>query len=546
MRSTAIPAVQALPAGVGRRKWVLTDWYRREVLAPPGIADLRLLSISTVWGKIVAKPFQSEIRESTIRDLLQKVRQQKYGAYLRKVRLNRVRAFHNEAVDFEFPVTALIGTNGSGKSTVLGAAAIAYKSVKPAQFFPKSSVGDSSMSNWGIGYEVIDKSKNVNQTIQRSARFKNAKWARDELLDRPVLHFGIQRTVPAGERKEFKRFATNNYKFSGNHKILAGDVRNQVEKILGKDVSAFTSADVSSAHTLYVGGDGLVSYSEFHFGAGESSVIRMVSLIESAPENSLVLVEEIENGLHPVAVRRMVEYLIDVAERRSIQSIFTTHSEDAITPLPSEAIWSSSDGKVRQGRISIEALRALTGKIEERIAVFVEDEFAKNWVSGLIRIDIPSMSEEIGVYALSGDGRAYAVHMGHRDNPAVDRIKSICILDGDSSKSEALEKNVIKLPGDVPESIIFDYVRDQIDQIAMKLAIALHLPAENEQKVRQAVIDVSLSNRDPHLLFNQVGQALGFISETIVTSAFVSLWAAGNPKETKRITDFIKSAVETP
>ena len=68
---------------------------------------------------------------------------------------------------------------------------------------------------------------------------------------------------------------------------------------------------------------------------------------ESAPQNSIILIEEIENGLHPVAVRRMVEYLVDVADRKSIQSIFTTHSEDAILPLPSEAIWSSIDGKAR-------------------------------------------------------------------------------------------------------------------------------------------------------------------------------------------------------
>lgn len=492
----------------------------------------------------MAKPFQSEIRESTIRDLLQKVRQQKYGAYLRKVRLNRVRAFQNEAVDFEFPVTALIGTNGSGKSTILGAAAIAYKAIRPAQFFPKSSIGDNSMSNWSIGYEVIDKIKNATQTIQRSARFKNAKWARDELLDRHVLHFGIQRTVPAGERKEFKRFASNNYKFKGTHNLLNDDVRKQVEKILGKDVSSFTSADVTHNHTLYVGGNGSVSYSEFHFGAGESSVIRMVSMIESAPENSLVLVEEIENGLHPVAVRRMVEYLIDVAERRSIQTIFTTHSEDAITPLPSEAIWSASEGKARQGRISIETLRALTGKIEERLAIFTEDDFAKKWVDGIIRITIPERLSEIGVYALGGDGRAHSVHIGHRENPAISNVQSICVLDGDSSKPEDLDKRVIRLPGKVPESVVFDYVRENIDQLAMKLAVALHLPAEKESHVKQAVINVSLSNRDPHLIFNQIGQSLGFISESIVTSAFISLWASDNSTECKRLTFFIEDALK--
>ena len=43
-------------------------------------------------------------------------------------------------------------------------------------------------------------------------------------------------------------------------------------------------------------------YSEFNFGSGESSVIRMVADIESQRENALVLIEEIENGLHPLAV----------------------------------------------------------------------------------------------------------------------------------------------------------------------------------------------------------------------------------------------------
>ena len=52
----------------------------------------------------------------------------------------------------------------------------------------------------------------------------------------------------------------------------------------------------------------------------------MVAEIEASPDSSLILIEEIENGLHPVATRRMVEYLIDVAERKKAQAIFTTTS----------------------------------------------------------------------------------------------------------------------------------------------------------------------------------------------------------------------------
>lgn len=491
------------------------------------------------------KPYQSEIRDSTIRRLVLKVKEQDYGQYLRKIRLNKVRAFEGEAVDLDFPVTALIGTNGGGKSTILGAGAIAHKSIRPALFFPKSSIGDESMANWSIGYEIIDKEKNPTQTVLRSARFKNSKWARDDLIDRPVLYFGIQRTVPAGERREFKKFATFNYSFSGKRIELTGTVQEQVAKILGKDVSKFTKADVSVNHTLYVGSDGNISYSEFHFGAGESSVIRMVSAIEAAPVNALVLIEEIENGLHPVAVRRMVEYLMDVAERRSIQSIYTTHSEDALAPLPSEAIWSSIDGKVRQGRISIEALRAITGRIDERMAIFVEDNFAKEWVESIVRTALPQHADEIGVYAVSGDGQAHSIHHSQRINPAVSRDKkSLCVLDGNSTKAEDLDSGVLKLPGDVPEAEIFDYVKANIDTLSMKLAIALHLPAEKDAKVKEVVVGVSLTNRDPHLLFNQVGQQLGFIPSNIVSSAFIALWVAGNEDAANRVADFIQSNVE--
>ena len=111
----------------------------------------------------------------------------------------------------------------------------------------------------------------------------------------------------------------------------------------------------------------------------------MVAAIENAPTNCLVLIEEIGNRLHPVAARRMVEYLIDTADRRSVQSIFTTHSEDALLPLPREGIWYSIEGKVRQGRTSIEALRALTGRVAGGLAIFVEDDFAKEIFENIVR-----------------------------------------------------------------------------------------------------------------------------------------------------------------
>ena len=68
---------------------------------------------------------QSEIRASQISGLISKVQRSDYGKYLRSMRINRARGLTGAEVRFDFPVTALIGPNGGGKSTVLVAAACA-------------------------------------------------------------------------------------------------------------------------------------------------------------------------------------------------------------------------------------------------------------------------------------------------------------------------------------------------------------------------------------------------------------------------------------
>jgi hypothetical protein len=193
-----------------------------------------------------------------------------------------------------------------------------------------------------------------------------------------------------------------------------------------------------------------------------------LSEIENAPQNSMVLIEEIENGLHPIAVRRMVEYLIDAADRRSVQTIFTTHSEDALLPLPGEGIWYSIEGKIRQGRISIEALRAMTGRVDEGLAIFVEDDLAKEIVENIVRRYLSDIFDRIGIYAVQGQSQAHAIHLHHIRDPSIkEKIKSICILDGDTSIQPDPDKNVIKLPGNAPEVEVFDYVKENIETLSM-------------------------------------------------------------------------------
>jgi energy-coupling factor transporter ATP-binding protein EcfA2 len=470
----------------------------------------------------------SEIRESTKLQLLEKVRKSDYGKYLYKANIVKIRGFEGEDIDFEFPVTALIGPNGSGKSSVLGVAGCAYKPIKPGMFFPKSTVGDESMSGWRVEYELIDKTISPRQLVKRTSNFRQAKWVRADVADRDVLFFGIERTVPAGEKTRYKQLMRSTYVHRPPLEPLSAEVRAQVEHILGKSVVDYRVTKYGTDDTFLVGRTGANQFSEFHFGAGESSIIRMITKIEKAPLNSLILIEEIENGLHPVATRRMVEYLIDVAERRSIQTVFTTHSDYALAPLPSEAIWASIDGKLKQGKLSVEALRAVSGRVDKKLAVFVEDEFAKSWIDAILREKLGADYDQVEVHAVHGDGNAISTHKSHMSNPALN-FKSMCVLDGDSQQLDDVNAGVMRLPGAQPELAVFESVRGRMTEDIAVLTVSCQRAPEAQEIVRRSLDEVSRTNRDPHLIFNQLGMKIGFVPEAIVRGAFLALWVRNNP-----------------
>jgi predicted ATPase len=89
---------------------------------------------------------------------------------------------------------------------------------------------------------------------------------------------------------------------------------------------------------IYLGSLDVSAYSQVHSAAGEASVITVVSWVKSAAEGAPILIEQIENGLHPVAVRQLFDHPGDAALRRKLQMVFTTHSQNAVCRLPHEAV----------------------------------------------------------------------------------------------------------------------------------------------------------------------------------------------------------------
>jgi hypothetical protein len=259
----------------------------------------------------------------------------------------------------------------------------------------------------------------------------------------------------------------------------------------------------------------------------------MISGIEGSGENALILIEEIENGLHPVATIRLVEYLIEAAARKKIQVIFTTHSNEALSPLPDKAVWSMTTDKAFQGKLDVKSLRAITGQIQTESVVFVEDEFAKSWVEAIIRCgDINP--DHFEVHPMAGDGTAVAMNKYHNANPAI-TIPSICYIDGDSQQEESSENLVFRLPGESPEAYIFDSCMERWPELGGKLSVAMLQRYEDHEKVQAICDEVRTTNHDPHLLFAQIGEKLGLVPERTVSQAFCALWAQHNSEQVEEL-----------
>lgn len=470
--------------------------------------------------------YKSEIRPSQINRLLEKCRKKKYSTYLCKVGLVKCRAFNNQSISLDFPVTALIGPNGGGKTTILGACALIYDSIVPRQFFTRNRQLDQEMKDWSITYDLIDRQKNKMDVIKRTASFSREKWYRDA-VHREVLFFGVSRTLPAVERRDLSKFTNKNVIFKPDEiQILDSNVADHIGKILGKDVSNYSvvRTDEYGNITLLSGQTSSgTSYSEFHFGAGESSIIKMVLGIERVSDHGLILIEEIENGLHPLATARLVDYLIEVSDRKSVQVIFTTHSEYAIAPLPAEAVWAAVDGTAIQGKLDIHSLRSLTGDISSKLVIYTEDYFAKSWVEAILRSSPNIAIDAVDVYAMGGDGTAVKANKYHNLDPS-NTVKSICIIDGDSEQVEDPNEAIYRLPGEAPEMLVFDEIVDILDECAGILSVRFMREYKDAEEIKRIITNVGRTNRDHHLIFSQIGESVGFVDEKIIINAFLSTW----------------------
>jgi predicted ATPase len=328
-----------------------------------------------------------------------------------------LRGIREMRIEFAFPVTAICGTNGSGKTTALALACLAFDGeegrAKRSKWSPRRSEfppyytfadfffkgpGDPDVTGVRIEWEYEGAGIPGDRlTITKGS----TKWMHYERRPtRPVFYVGERRILPAIEHSVLR------------HHFRPGQFA--VRKPLGPDYCARLAAVMDrpykSAESMYSGWYAVrtcesgAPYSSFNMGAGEDVLIELFGTLQDCPPGSLIVVEEIELGLHPAAQRRLSRQLMELSKEKQLQIIVSTHSPDFIDSLPAagRVLLRAADGRhdVFAAPTTRFAMGDLTGRAMAELFVYCEDDTAR------------AITEE----ALTGDvrGRVNVIPIGSK------------------------------------------------------------------------------------------------------------------------------------
>lgn len=241
----------------------------------------------------------------------------------------------------EFPekgVVALMGENGIGKSTVLHALACVYQPHEHLQV-KKWDLG-SWWTDWFVphtgnfwqGSSVrISFSDSPNGAVYGKVddRWQPRKADRRERYNRFI---GLQSCMPhieaENQRTRFE-FAVSDLDLSVKKQQemvdAASIILNRRYKTI-KRGSKRTGLKRFLVATVEQGSPPVESaYTSHYMGAGEYKVLKLIQEVLSAPDDGFLLIEEIEVSIHEAALRRLVKWIIEQAEKKELQIVFSTH-----------------------------------------------------------------------------------------------------------------------------------------------------------------------------------------------------------------------------
>lgn len=369
-----------------------------------------------------------------------------------------IRGWQGHRIEFAFPVVALCGENGSGKSTILQAAASAYnppgkkrnQGYFASNFFPDTPWEKITGASIRAGIREGER-RQESKVTKKSDRWRG----NPKRPERHVAYTDLSRLQPVSARFGYSRLA-NKRDSEVDATTFDQEQLDRLSDVMGRNYKgarlAVTSRDQKrKVPVVEMKGPDI---SGFHQGAGELTVTELVEAID-VPECSLIVIDEIETSLHPRAQRRLVRYIADLARLRELQVILTTHSPYVLDELPPEArgyIIASDDGRRVVFGVSPDfAMSRMDEELHPECDLYVEDIRAEYFLRELIAVKARQFATRCQLIPYGAASVGYA--LGQMAEGSRFPRPSLVFLDGDQPPTPGC----LLLPGgDAPERVVFE------------------------------------------------------------------------------------------
>jgi len=379
-------------------------------------------------------------------------------------------------------LTAIMGSNCSGKTTVLHALACAHQPLTPdgldyqfPLFFRPNTDALWKDSDFTIRYA---QRVGANEFPSLSQKYSKAtdRWT-PRYPSRPfryVRFVNIGESVPDIETMKLKSMI--HYRRTENNEALGIQIRETAGQVLNRQYESFYNVRYN-----YLGKESIgvktatATYSGLSMSSGEQRVFRILDAVFRAPNYGLILVDEIDLFLHQDALQRLLSKLQDHCIEKHKQLVFTTHFPPIAKMYDKMVIYTlnriPAKTVVWRG-YSYEAMRHITGEQERPISCYVEDDVAEQIVSHIaIEMGLRKFLQ-FGTYGPAVN--AFSLCWGlYLSEPEIS--DTIAILDGDvyGAKSERKARVEALVTGNQP---IHDVQRKALMRLVWKLS-----PTKNGQ-----------------------------------------------------------------
>ena len=429
------------------------------------------------------------------------------------IEIDGLRGWKGQRIEFPFPIVAITGENGSGKSTIIQAAASVYQrtnskgSVKQpgtkyaSDFFPGTFWDHISNASIRFGYTEGQKREDS------SVRKPTERWKGNSTRPlREVTFLDLGRIQPVGGRVGYAKIAKSRH-VEAHAENFNKERLARLSNILGNQYAdaKMATADVDLNRPIPVLKRVNASYSGYHQGQGETTVAEFIQA--DLTKYGLLLIDEIESSLHPRAQRRLVRDLATVCKERDLQVILTTHSPYILEELPPEArIQIFSQAGERQAMIGVSPEFALS-KMDDRphpeCEIYVEDAASKILLSEILSQMNSDLASRVFVTTFG------AASVGYQLGIMVDTKRFLratgVFLDGDCTEATGC----CLLPGgDAPERVVFD-------GLAEKKWGNLWTKVVRSTSMVDEACNASMALSDPHDWVQEAAKSLMIGKETL-------------------------------